>query len=62
VIVTVHSHLPTASFAGHAWRGDSGGDCLLLSADMLPYKKTLSEKEMWQIVVFIRSIGPQKKK
>jgi hypothetical protein len=32
------------------------------SADMLPYKKTLSEKEMWQIVVFIRSIGPKKKK
>jgi hypothetical protein len=23
--------LPTASFAGHAWRVDSGGDCLLLS-------------------------------
>ena len=32
------------------------------SADMLPYKKTLSEKEMWQIVVFIRSIGPKTKK
>jgi mono/diheme cytochrome c family protein len=31
------------------------------NADMLPYKKTLSEKEMWQIVVFIRSIGPKKK-
>ena len=30
------------------------------SADMLPYKKTLSDKEMWQIVVFIRSIGPKK--
>jgi mono/diheme cytochrome c family protein len=32
------------------------------SADMLPYKKTLKEKEMWQIVVFIRSIGPKKTK
>ena len=31
------------------------------NADMLAYKKTLSEKEMWQIVVFIRSIGPKKK-
>ena len=32
------------------------------NADMLAYKKTLSEKETWQIVVFIRSIGPKKKK
>jgi mono/diheme cytochrome c family protein len=32
------------------------------SADMLPYKKNLSDKEMWQIVVFIRSIGPKKMK
>ena len=32
------------------------------SADMLAYKKTLKEKEMWQIVVFIRSIGPKKTK
>jgi mono/diheme cytochrome c family protein len=32
------------------------------SADMLPYKKTLSEKETWQIVVFIRSLGPKKMK
>jgi mono/diheme cytochrome c family protein len=31
------------------------------NADMLAYKKTLSEKEMWQIVIFIRSIGPKKK-
>jgi mono/diheme cytochrome c family protein len=31
------------------------------NADMLAYKKTLSEKEMWQTVVFIRSIGPKKK-
>jgi mono/diheme cytochrome c family protein len=31
------------------------------NADMLAYKKTLSEKETWQIVVFIRSIGPKKK-
>jgi mono/diheme cytochrome c family protein len=31
------------------------------NADMLPYKDTLSEKEMWQILVFIRSIGPKKK-
>jgi mono/diheme cytochrome c family protein len=30
------------------------------NADMLAYKKTLSEKEMWQIVIFIRSIGPKK--
>jgi mono/diheme cytochrome c family protein len=30
------------------------------NADMLPYKKTLSEKETWQVVVFIRSIGPKK--
>jgi cbb3-type cytochrome c oxidase subunit III len=32
------------------------------NADMLAYKKTLSEKETWQVVVFIRSIGPKKKK
>ena len=31
------------------------------NADMLAYKKTLSEKEMWQTVVFIRSIGPKMK-
>ena len=31
------------------------------NADMLAYKKTLSEREMWQVVVFIRSIGPKKK-
>jgi mono/diheme cytochrome c family protein len=31
------------------------------NADMLAYKKTLSEKEMWQIVAFIRSIGSKKK-
>lgn len=31
------------------------------NADMLAYKKQLSEKEMWQIVVFVRSIGPKKK-
>jgi len=31
------------------------------NADMLAYKKTLSEKETWQVVVFIRSLGPQKK-
>jgi mono/diheme cytochrome c family protein len=31
------------------------------NADMLAYKKTLSEKETWQVVVFLRSIGPKKK-
>jgi cbb3-type cytochrome c oxidase subunit III len=31
------------------------------NADMLAYKKTLSEKEMWQVVVYVRSLGPQKK-
>ena len=31
------------------------------NADMLAYKKTLSEREMWQTVLFIRSIGPKKK-
>jgi mono/diheme cytochrome c family protein len=30
------------------------------NADMLPYKDTLAEKEMWQILVFVRSIGPKK--
>lgn len=32
-----------------------------VSADMLAYKEKLNEKQIWQIVNFIRSIGPKPK-
>lgn len=32
-----------------------------VSADMLAYKEKLNEKQIWQIVTFIRSIGPKPK-
>src|SRR5262245_61073429 len=33
-----------------------------VSADMLAYKERLNEKQIWQIVNFIRSIGPKQSK
>jgi mono/diheme cytochrome c family protein len=33
-----------------------------LSADMLAYKDKLKEPEMWQVVVFLRSLGPKQPK
>jgi len=33
-----------------------------LSADMLPYKEKLKEPEIWQVVVFLRSIGAKQAK
>jgi cbb3-type cytochrome c oxidase subunit III len=30
-----------------------------VSSDMLPYKDKLDEKQIWQVVNFIRSIGPK---
>ena len=30
-----------------------------VSSDMLAYKDKLTDKQIWQLVVFIRSIGPQ---
>jgi cbb3-type cytochrome c oxidase subunit III len=33
-----------------------------VSSDMLAYKEKLSEKQIWQIVNFIRSIGPDQAK
>ena len=32
-----------------------------VSSDMLAYKEKLSEKQIWQVVNFIRSIGPESK-
>ncbi len=32
-----------------------------VSADMLAYKEKLNDKQMWQIVSYIRSIGPKTK-
>ncbi|MCI0487574.1 MAG: c-type cytochrome [Blastocatellia bacterium] len=32
-----------------------------VSADMLPYKDRLDEKQMWQVVNYLRSIGPKPK-
>jgi len=32
-----------------------------VSSDMLAYKEKLNEKEIWQVVNFIRSIGPKSK-
>ena len=31
-----------------------------VSADMLAYKEKLKEREIWQIVLFVRSIGPKR--
>jgi cbb3-type cytochrome c oxidase subunit III len=33
-----------------------------VSADMLSYKERLTEKQIWQIVNYIRSIGPKQSK
>ena len=33
-----------------------------VSADMLAYKEKLSEKQIWQVVNYIRSIGPKQSK
>ena len=33
-----------------------------VSADMLAYKERLSEKQIWQVVNYIRSIGPKQSK
>ena len=30
-----------------------------VSADMLEYKNKLDDKQIWQVVNFLRSIGPQ---
>ncbi len=30
-----------------------------VSADMLEYKNKLDDKQIWQVVIFLRSIGPQ---
>jgi cbb3-type cytochrome c oxidase subunit III len=44
--------------------GSSDGEIFVsirdgVSADMLAYKDKLTEKQIWQIVSFIRSIGPE---
>lgn len=44
--------------------GSSDGEIFVairdgVSADMLAYKDKLSEKQIWQLVTFIRSIGPK---
>lgn len=33
-----------------------------VSADMLAYKEKLEEKQIWQVVTFIRSLGPKQSK
>jgi cbb3-type cytochrome c oxidase subunit III len=33
-----------------------------VSSDMLAYKDKLSEKQIWQVVTFLRSLGPKKSK
>ena len=30
-----------------------------LSSDMLAYKEKLNEKQIWQVVIFLRSLGPK---
>jgi mono/diheme cytochrome c family protein len=47
--------------------GSSDGEIFVairdgVSADMLAYQDRLTEKQMWQIVNFIRSIGPKQPK
>ncbi len=33
-----------------------------LSADMLAYKEKMKDKEIWQVVIFLRSLGPKQGK
>jgi cbb3-type cytochrome c oxidase subunit III len=33
-----------------------------LSADMLAYKEKMKEKEIWQVVIYVRSLGPKQVK
>ena len=33
-----------------------------LSTDMLAYKEKMKEKEIWQVVIFLRSLGPKQPK
>ena len=47
--------------------GSTDGDIFVairdgVSSDMLAYKEKLSEKQIWQVVNFIRSIGPKQAK
>jgi mono/diheme cytochrome c family protein len=48
-----------------AWDyGSSDGEIFVairdgVSADMLAYKEKLNEKQIWQVVIFLRSLGPK---
>ena len=46
--------------------GSSDGEIFVVirdgvSSDMLGYKEKLTEKQIWQVINFIRSIGPRPK-
>jgi cbb3-type cytochrome c oxidase subunit III len=47
--------------------GSSDGEIFVairdgVSADMLAYKEKLNEKQIWQVVIFLRSLGPKPSK
>ena len=51
-----------------AWdTGSTDGEIFVVirdgtSADMLAYKDKLKDEQMWQVVVYVRSLGPKQKK
>jgi mono/diheme cytochrome c family protein len=57
-----------ANLTDETWdHGSSDGEIFVVirdgtSSDMEPYKDRLTEKQMWQLVNFIRSIGPKPEK
>jgi mono/diheme cytochrome c family protein len=54
-----------ANLTDETWdHGSSDGEIFVVirdgtSSDMEPYKDRLAEKQMWQVVNFIRSLGPK---
>lgn len=57
-----------ANLTDETWdHGSSDGEIFVVirdgtSSDMEPYKDRLTEKQMWQLVNYIRSIGPKPEK
>jgi len=57
-----------ANLTDEAWdHGSSDGEVFVVirdgtSSDMEPYKDKLTEKQMWQLVNYIRSLGPKPEK
>ena len=59
---------PPSNLADAEWKhGSTDGEIFVVirdgvSSDMLAYKEKLGEKQIWQVVNYLRSIGPKKEK